>query len=96
MSEIEDYEKGIKATEKVLDSLNILAYTRQEESVYALMDRLEEACSGMEELKKEPFEGFLFNWMCESEFEDYLRKRYGTKFLYYDTRVYYLRKENKQ
>lgn len=83
-----DYREANEATEKFLDTLDILSYAQGGESLYALMDRIEDACSGMEEIQGEVFESNVFNWMSESEFEDYLWRRYGNKIIFGEQIIY--------
>ena len=91
------YKQSIEATERVLDSLDILSYSREGEALNTLMDRLDKACADMEELQREPFDTYLFNWMDELEFRDYLLRRYGNRFGFQERTIYYYtRKEDKK
>jgi len=83
------YKQSLEATKKVLDSLDILSYMRKGEALSALMDRLDDACTEMPILQEEPFEGFLFNWMDESEFSNYLLRRYGKSISFQDVSTIY-------
>ena len=82
-------KQSLETTEKFLDSLDILSYTKKGESLEALMERLESACSEMDEIRKEPFDFYLFNWMDQTDFLNYLQRRYGDKFRFQEKTTYY-------
>lgn len=73
-------KEAIEKTERFLDTIDILSYARRNETLNELMERLENAHSEVSEIQEEPFETYLFNWMCQDEFCDYMKRRYGDKF----------------
>ena len=65
--------------------------------VFGMIKELDKDCSDMEELQREPFDTYLFNWMDELEFRDYLVRRYGNRFSFQERTIYYYtRKEEKK
>jgi len=83
------YKQAIEKTENLLDTIDILSYVRKGETVEQLMARLDGAYAEVEEVQKEPFDTYLFNWMDEQEFIDYLHRRYGKVFCIQEMVVHY-------
>ena len=82
-------KQAIEKTENLLNTIDILSYARRGESLVSLMDRLDAAYAEVEEVQKEPFDTYLFNWMDEDEFMDYLKRRYGKVFSFQEAITYY-------
>lgn len=84
-------------TYQVLDSIDIMSFLKdkpRDYNVCDLMDDLDKSVktfSGNSFLMLDDyFQGELFNQMCEDEFIDYLRTRYGDKLRFRTTITNYL------
>lgn len=79
MSDINYTEENIK----ILDSIDFspyFDYIERGKSVLSFFDEIEKKFDNTEFTNNDILEGFLFNWMSESEMIEYFEKRYPDVF----------------
>ncbi len=70
-------------TIKVLDSIDFtpyFEYIRKGSNVWTFFDAVERDFNNTELTNNEILEGYIFNWLSESEMIEYFEKRYPEKF----------------
>lgn len=78
---------------KFLDNIDFLPYIEKYKSkkFMDMMIEIENEWSSKDIVKNDPvLEGFLFNWIGEGDFIDYLRERYKDKFDYIEVVTTYI------
>lgn len=74
MKNLDFYNRALKQTEEFLDSIRIDKYIKKHRDISDIMDKIEEDYGYF--LKDNPiFEGYVFNWMSQEEFVDYLTNK---------------------
>lgn len=72
-----------KENVKVLDSIDFLPYLKYIEkgkNVWTFIDAIENIFDHTELVNNDVLEGYIFNWLSESEIIEYFEKRYPDKF----------------
>lgn len=84
-------------TYQVLDSIDIMSFLKDKPRDYNVCDLMNDLDKSVKTfssnsflLMDDYFQGELFNQMCEDEFIDYLRARYGNKLRFRTTITNYL------
>ncbi len=74
MKNLDFYNRALKQTEEFLDSIRIDKYIKKHRDISDIMDKIEEDYGYF--LEGNPvFEGYVFNWMSQEEFVDYLTNK---------------------
>jgi len=93
------YTEGIEKTKEILDKIDMGIFypmeVRKEIPVSKIMSQVDDYCSSKDEFKKlldnDIFGGMVFNYMEESDFVDYLKKRYGHSIEFYEVMMTYIK-----
>lgn len=74
MKNLDFYNRALKQTEEFLNSIEIDKYIKKHRHISDIMDKIEEDYGYF--LEDNPiFEGYVFNWMSQEEFVDYLTNK---------------------
>lgn len=84
----EEFAEGMKYNYLILDKINIQKYIHQGDSIFNIMDRIEDDAYAknfsdeiLDMINNPIMQGEIFNHIDHNEFMLYLDKRYGTKFV---------------
>ena len=79
-------------TYQILDSIDIMSFLKDKSGDYGVCDLMNDLDKSVKTFSSNSFlilddyfQGELFNQMCEDEFIDYLRARYGNKLRFSTT-----------
>lgn len=72
------WRNAIKATENLLDNIDIEDYLSEAKTLTELMNVIDNDYKEFTE-DSPVFKGYVFNWMNEEEFQNYLKERYKDK-----------------
>ena len=79
---MEEIKEAMRLTEEFLDKIDIKQFVQENQTatIDNLMVVMELLYADDPVINKPPFNGSLFNYYNEDEFEDYLANRYGDDF----------------
>lgn len=82
----------VEETYKLLDTIDFLPFIKKHkgDTLSNLTFELEQKYDGTEFTQNDIMEGFIFNWLTETELAEYLEKRYPNDFRYREVTTLYV------
>ena len=89
---IDEVEQAMEYTYNALDTIDFLPFIKKHRggTLINLRLELEEKYDGTEFTNNPAMEGYLFNWLTDEEFMEYLEKRYPKDFRCREVSTFYI------
>ena len=92
MATQDEAENNVRATYKLLDTIDFLPYIQKHKGgkFLDLKFELEDKYDFTDFTDNDVMEGFIFNWLTDEELAEYLEKRYPNDFRYREVITMYI------